>query len=122
MVLIACLVGVLRGIEAFGEKKGEALPGDSVGLIIDGIKNVRRGCVICEPDRPVRVAGEFLAELIVFSDIRIREGGHVTVRVGTAEVECSVEELIEKIDPASLRVLECKPEVLGEGGCWKSSL
>ena len=35
----------------------------------------------------------------------------MTVRVGTVEVECSVEELVEKINPVSLRVLECKPEV-----------
>ena len=55
-------------------------------------------------------------------DIRIRKGDCVTIRVGTAEVECSVKELVEKIDPVSLRVLERKPEVLGEGGCWKSSL
>ena len=39
----------------------------------------------------------------------------MTVRVFTAEVECSVEELVEKIDPVSLRVLERKPRFLGEG-------
>ena len=61
----------------------------------------------------------FLAELVVFSDIRIGEGDCVTVRVGTAEVECSVEELVGKIDPVSLRVIECKPEVLGEGDVGK---
>ena len=115
-------IGFLRSIEVFGEKKNEALPGDSVGLIIDGIRNVRRGCVICDPNHPVKVAREFLAELIVFSDIRIMEGDRVTVRVGTAEVECSVEELIEKIDPVSLRILECKPRFLGEGEVGRAIL
>jgi len=43
----------------------------------------------------------------------------VTVRVGTAEVECNVKELVEKIDPVSLRVVERKPEVSWGGGCWK---
>ena len=63
----------------------------------------------------VKARSYFLAELGVFSDIRIGEGDCVTVRVGTAEVECSVEELVEKIDPVSLRVLERKPMFLGEG-------
>jgi len=63
----------------------------------------------------VKARSYFLAELGVFSDIRIGEGDCVTVRVGTAEVDCSVEE----IDPVSLRVLECKPEVSRGGGCWK---
>ena len=43
----------------------------------------------------------------------------MTVSVGTVEVECSVEELVGKIDPVSLRVLERKPEVLGEGDVGK---
>ena len=54
-----------------------------------------------------------ILELSVSFDIR--EGNCVTVRVGTVEVDCSVKE----IDPVSLRVLECKPEVLGEGDVGK---
>ena len=43
----------------------------------------------------------------------------MTVRVGTVEVDCSVEELVEEIDPVSLRVLEHKLEALGEGDVGK---
>ena len=46
----------------------------------------------------------------------------MTVRVGTAEVECSVVELVEKIDPVSLRVLESKPTFLGEGDVGRAIL
>ena len=56
-------------------------------------------------------------ELSVSFDIE--EGDCVTVRVSTVEVECSVEGLVEESDPVSLRVLECKPEVLGEGDVGK---
>ena len=40
----------------------------------------------------------------------------------TARDECSVEELVEKIDPMSLRVLECKPRFLGEGEVGRAVL
>ena len=56
-------------------------------------------------------------ELSVSFDIG--EGDCVTVRVGTVEVDCSVEELVEEIDPVSLRVLECKPEVSRGGDVGK---
>ena len=114
--------GVVEGIESFGESKVEALPGESVGLVIDGVEDVKRGYVICYPDEPTKVAGRFTAELIVFSDIEIREGDELTIRVGTAEARCRVEKLIERINPVSLQVEEHGPGALRDGDVGRAVL
>jgi len=54
----------------------------------------------------------FVAEVILFSDIQIREGDEVTIRYGTAEKKCRVQRILNEIDPVNLTVKAENPEVL----------
>ena len=107
--------GVVEKIESFGEELKEALPGDSVGLVVDGIKDVRRGDVVASAEENLELTEMFIAELIIFSDLTLRSGDDVTIRIGTAEINCKVDRILEKIDPVDLIVAEENSEVLENG-------
>lgn len=104
--------GRLEKVLAFGKVIGKAEPGESVGLIVDGVDTVERGEVLSyAEDQPVKVRS-FVAEVILFSDIQIREGDEVTIRYGTAEKKCRVQRILNEIDPVNLTVKAENPEVL----------
>ena len=107
--------GIVKRIESFAEELKEAFPGDSVGLMVDGITAVGRGDVIAAVEEDLELAEEFIAELIIFADFTLRNGDDVTIRIGTAERKCEIERIIERIDPLDLTVAEESPEVLENG-------
>lgn len=109
--------GIVEKIESFGKEAEEAFPGDSVGIVLRGIGNARRGYILVgtgEKER-IRQTDEFVAQLIIFSDFALKVADTTTIRVGTAEVKCRVERILEKIDPVNLTVKEEKPESLQNG-------
>lgn len=94
--------GRVRMIESFGAKLEKAGPGDSVGLVVEAVRGLERGEVVsCSEARPP-LAKAFTAEIVLFSDAEVRLGDLLTVRYGTAERKCQVEEIISEIDPISL--------------------
>lgn len=107
--------GLLKAIEVFGTKTRKAEPGDSVGLFVDGVNDVERGEVISYPENKPRKVKSFVAEIIVFSNIEIRNGDTLTIRCGTAEKKCKVERILNEIDSVNLTVRTEHPEFLKEG-------
>jgi len=111
--------GVLRRIEMFGEEVRKAGPGHSVGLIVDGVEGIKRGEVVSYPKSPASPFRSFLAELILFSGVNIKNGDVLTIRCGTAEKKCKVQTILEKVDPVNLTLQEKYPNVLKEGDVGK---
>lgn len=107
--------GTVKAIEMFGNRPEKALPGDSVGLIIEGVGDIERGEVISYPENPAKEAKGFTAELILFTDTEIRTGEVHSVRVGTAEKKCKIDEILNEIDPLNLTIKESHPLVLKGG-------
>jgi len=104
--------GCLEKILSFGEATEKAEPGESVGLIVDGVDAVERGEVLSYTEKqPVKVRS-FIAEVILFSDIQIREGEEVIIRYGTAEKKCRVQRILNEIDPVNLTVKAENPRIL----------
>lgn len=111
--------GVVTKIESYGEERKEAAPGDSVGLVIRGIGDIKRGEVISGPDDPAAITKKFTAELIIFSDIQIKNGDVLEIKAGTSEGKHRVEKMLEKIDPINLVIEETNPVVLKNGEVGK---
>ena len=67
---------VVTGIEAFHEKRGQAVAGENVGMLLRGVKSdaVQRGQVIAAP-RSIETHQKFQAEVYVLSQ---EEGGRHT--------------------------------------------
>ena len=104
--------GFLKKILIFGSAAEKAEPGDAVGLILDGVGAVERGEVLSYPRNQPRNVKKFIAEIIVFSDIQIKNGDELTIRYGTAEKKCRVQKIVSEIDPVNLTVRSRLPEVL----------
>ena len=104
--------GLLKTIGVFGTRTKKAEPGDSVGLFVDGINDIERGEVISYPENKPRKVKNFVAEIILFSDIEIRNGDILTIRCGTAEKKCKVQRILERIDPINLTLDAKFPKVL----------
>lgn len=111
--------GIIKRIESLGAEVQEAKPEESVGLIIEGISDIKRGDILAYPEEESNITKEFTAELIIFSDITLRRGDIVTIRVGTAEKKCKIQDILEKIDPVTLSIQEEKPETLKNGEVGK---
>lgn len=104
--------GYLMKILVFGSAAQKAEPGDSVGLILDGIDTVERGEVLSYPQNQPQNVKKFIAEIIVFSNIQIKNGDELTIRYGTAQKKIKVQKIISEIDPVNLTILSKLPEVL----------
>lgn len=101
--------GFLEKILAFGSAVEKAEPGDSVGLIVNGINDVERGEVLSYPENQPKRVKEFVAEIILFSGFQIKNGDILTIRYGTAEKKCRVERILSEIDPVNLTVRSKNP-------------
>lgn len=104
--------GLLEKILTFGAAIKKAEPGDSVGLIIDGIDTIERGEVLSHPENQPKNVKKFIAELILLSDIQIRDDSEHTIRYGTAEKRCKVQKILSEIDPVNLTIRSKYPEIL----------
>ena len=104
--------GLLKQILVFGSARENAEPGDSVGLIIDGVNTVERGEVLSHPKNQPRNVKKFIAEIIFFSDIQIKNGDELTIRYGTAEKKCKVNKILSEIDPVKLAIRSKFPGAL----------
>ena len=111
--------GLVSKIEMFGKEVNHAEPGDSVGLVIDGLKEVRRGEVISYPEQKAKTVKSFVAEMVLFTDIEIRNNDILMIRSGTAENKCRVQKILEKIDPVNLTLSVEYPEALESGDVGK---
>jgi len=107
----------VKDIEMHHEKIPEGRPGDNVGFNVDLQKeDIRRGEVAGPVEHPPTVAKSFKARIIVLNHPSVITAGYTPVfHCHTAQVACTFEELIQKIDPRSGAALEEKPEFLKPG-------
>lgn len=111
--------GVIKKIEKFGEEIQKAEPGDSVGITVEGIKKIKRGEVLGYVENPAKVAKNFIAEIILLSNVELRKDSVVKIRCGTAEKNCKVQAILEKIDPTTLTPDAEPPPILKDDDVGK---
>jgi elongation factor 1-alpha len=104
--------GFMKKILVFGSTRENAEPGDSVGIIIDGINTVERGEVLSHPKNQPKNVKKFIAEIILFFTIQIKNGDELTIRYGTAEKKCKVHKILSEIDPVNLTIHSKLPRAL----------
>ncbi|MCX6747239.1 MAG: translation elongation factor EF-1 subunit alpha [Candidatus Pacearchaeota archaeon] len=116
------LDGEIKTIEMHHEGMSEALAGDNVGINIRGVgkKDIARGDVICQADKPIPIVEEFIAQIAVINHPTVLAKGYTPVfHVHTAQVPCQFVELIEQIDPRTGQVLKQNPDFLKNGDVAK---
>ncbi|MFW6117313.1 MAG: GTP-binding protein [Thermoproteota archaeon] len=104
--------GTLKKILASDTETEQAAPGDSVGLLIEGVNTVPRGEVLSTPKNPPPTVEKFTAQIILLSDIQLTNGNQLTIRYGTARKRCQVHRILTEIDPTQLTTTSQHPSVL----------
>jgi len=107
--------GRIKKIELFGQEVKKAEAGDSVELSLDGIGPIGRGEVISDLRNRAEIIQSFTAQIIVLTAIRIENNDVLKIRYGTAERECKVHKILEKVDPINLAIQQKRPNALEDG-------
>jgi elongation factor 1-alpha len=111
-------IGEVKSIEMHHEMIPVAEPGDNVGFNVRGVdrNDIRRGDVAGPAEAPPTVAKSFIARIVVLNHPSVITPGYTPVfHAHTAQVACTFEELLKKLDPRTGETKEEKPEFLKTG-------
>ena len=112
------VVGEVKTVEMHHEQLQQAEPGDNVGFSVRGIskKDITRGDVLGHTDNPPTVASEFTAQVVVLNHPTVLTAGYTPVfHIHTAQVACTITEIVKKINPATGETLAEKPDFIKNG-------
>ncbi len=110
--------GEIKSIEMHHQQLPQAEPGDNIGFNLKGIdkKDIARGSVIGHAQNPPTVVEEFTAQIVVLNHpTAITVGYQPVLHAHTAQMACSVVEIVKKIDPKTGQAIPEKTEFLKTG-------
>ncbi len=110
--------GEVKTIEMHHEQHQEARPGDNIGFNVRGIGkgDVKRGDVACNPSTAAKPVKEFTAQIIVLNHPSVISKGYTPVfHIHTAQVACTVTEIVKKLDPKTGAVAQENPDYIKTG-------
>jgi elongation factor 1-alpha len=111
-------VGEVKSVEMHHTQLAQAGPGDNVGFNVRGISkaDVHRGDVAGPVDNPPTVAKTFTARIMVLNHPSVLTAGYTPVfHCHTAQVACTFEAILKKLDPRTGATLEENPQTLKTG-------
>jgi elongation factor 1-alpha len=111
-------VGEVKSVEMHHTQLAQAIPGDNVGFNVRGISktDVKRGDVAGPVDNPPTVAKTFVARIMVLNHPSVITAGYTPVfHCHTAQVACTFEALLKKLDPKTGATLEENPQTIKTG-------
>ncbi len=114
----AGVAGEVKSIEMHHEEVPEAFPGDNIGWNVRGVskKDIRRGDVCGHPEKPPTVAKEFKAQIVVLQHPSAISVGYTPVfHCHTAQIACTITQILAKLDPRSGAVKEENPAFIKAG-------
>jgi elongation factor 1-alpha len=108
----------VKSIEMHHKQMQQAEPGDNIGFNIKGVekKDIKRGDVLGPVSNPPTVAEEFTAQFIVLHHQNVIARGYTPVfHFHTAQLACTIVDILEKKDPKTGQTAEKNPETLKTG-------
>ena len=108
----------IKSIEMHHQALQEAKAGDNIGFNLRGIGkgDIKKGDVLCDPSNLATVAEEFTAQIIVLNHPTVIAPGYTPVfHIHTAQVTCTITEIVKKIDPKTGQASQEKPEYIKTG-------
>ena len=110
--------GEIKDIEMHHEKMQQAMPGDNIGFNVRGLSktDMRRGDVVGHENSPPSVPKTFTAQMVVIQHPSAIAAGYTPVfHCHTAQVACTFEQILKKMDSKTGQVLEENPSFIKSG-------
>ncbi|MFH1821663.1 MAG: translation elongation factor EF-1 subunit alpha [Methanobacteriota archaeon] len=110
--------GEVKSIEMHHEQIQQAESGDNIGFNVRGVDKtaIRRGDVVGSSKSPPTVVKEFTARIAVLQHPTAVTAGYTPVfHAHTAQVACTISEILQKLDPKTGAVVQEKPEFIKKG-------
>ncbi|HQT44677.1 MAG TPA: translation elongation factor EF-1 subunit alpha [Candidatus Micrarchaeota archaeon] len=110
--------GEVKKIEMHHKELTEAVPGDNVGFNVKNVdkKDVKRGDVIGPVSSPPTVAEDFTAQIVVLEHPTAIAKGYTPVfHIHTAQIACTIVEILEKKDPHTGQTQQKNPDFIKTG-------
>lgn len=110
--------GEIKTIEMHHQQLAQAVPGDNIGFSLKGVdkKAIKRGSVIGVPQNPPTVAEEFTAQIVVLNHPTAIGKNYTPVfHLHTAQLACTLVEIIEKKDPKTGATAQKNPDFIKTG-------
>jgi elongation factor 1-alpha len=110
--------GEVKKIEMHHQELQQAVPGDNVGFNVKNVdkKDVKRGEVVGPVNNPPKVAAEFTAQIVVLEHPTAIGKGYTPVfHLHTAQIACTITEILEKKDPKTGATMQKNPDFLKSG-------
>ncbi|MBN2095299.1 MAG: translation elongation factor EF-1 subunit alpha [Candidatus Aenigmarchaeota archaeon] len=108
----------IKSIEMHHQALTEAKAGDNIGFNLRGVgkNDIKKGDVLCDPNSPATVAEEFTAQIIVLNHPTVIAAGYTPVfHVHTAQVTCTITEIVKKMDPKTGQTVAEHPDYIKTG-------
>ncbi|HEV2592129.1 MAG TPA: GTP-binding protein, partial [Gaiellaceae bacterium] len=99
---VVVLPSGLRSRVASVEPHDEALPGESVTILLEDDVDVSRGDMLADPERPAITARELTANVCWMTDRPLEERSRLLIKQTTRTVTARVEEIVSVVDIATL--------------------
>jgi sulfate adenylyltransferase large subunit len=96
----------VASVEIAGEPRDEALPDESVTILLEDDIDVSRGDLLADPERPPIVARELLARVSWMADRPLEDRARLLVKQTTRTVPARAEEIVSVVD---IETLEDRP-------------
>ena len=96
----------VAAVEIAGEPRDEALPDESVTILLEDDVDVSRGDLLADPERPPIVARELVARVSWMADKPLEDRARLLIKQTTRTVPARAEEVISVVD---IETLEDRP-------------
>ncbi|MDP9283641.1 MAG: GTP-binding protein [Actinomycetota bacterium] len=96
----------VAAVEIAGEAREEALPDESVTLLLEDDVDVSRGDLLADPERPPVVARELVARVCWMADKPLEDRARLLIKQTTRTVPARAEEIVSVVD---IETLEDRP-------------
>jgi elongation factor 1-alpha len=118
LIMPAGIKAEVKSMEMHHQQLTEAKAGDNIGFNLRGIgkKDIKKGDVLCDANNPSPVVEEFTAQIIVLNHPTVIAPGYTPVfHIHTAQVTCTISEILKKMDPRTGQVVQENPEFIKTG-------
>lgn len=118
IVMPAGVTGEVKSIEMHHQAMPQAEPGDNIGFSLKGVdkKDIKRGDVLGSPSNPPTVVEEFTAQIVVLDHpTAVTVGYQPVIHCHTAQVACSITEIVKQIDPKTNQTVKEHPDFIKTG-------